>query len=137
MRNWKQVIMSWLTVIALLVMVLWQEALYVTSGNITVAWDRGTAGTEPEIYRVVAVWEGSGGARQEFDLGTTGELSKTVGFFRAGTFSFKVRAEQGTEVSDWSVSTNPAQAWVDGMPRGWRVMFELPAPGGGGIGSQS
>jgi hypothetical protein len=134
--NWKRTLWSWVTVIALLVMVLWQEAMYVTSESITVAWDRSTEGSDPESYRVVAAWEGSGGLRQEFDLGLTSELSKTVEFFRAGVFSFKIRAERGTEVSPWAVSTNPEQATVDGLPRGWRVLFELPAPGGGGIGSK-
>ena len=121
-------------VTGLLAIVLWQQALYVTNEPVTFGWDRGTEGTAPETYEVVAVWEGASGPKQEFNLGVTPDTQMVISRPRTGVFFFKVRAKgEGGETSEWAVSTNPAHATVDGVPAGWRVLFELPAPGGGGI----
>lgn len=121
-------------VTALLAVVLWSEALYQAGDSVLFAWERSTEGTQAESYDVVAVWEGASGIRQEFPIGATENLQMIVQRPRVGFFHFKVRAknDQG-EVSPWALSTDPEKAKVDGVPRGWRVYFELTAPPSGGI----
>ena len=121
-------------VTSLLAIVLWSEALYVTNDSVLFAWDRTTEGDQAETYEVVVVWEGASGVRQEFAVGETEALQMLIERPRVGFFSFKVRARnvEGV-VSDWAVSTDPDKAIVDGLPRGWRVFFELGAPSGGGV----
>lgn len=123
-------------ILTVLAMVLWQEAVYVTNGPITVAWNSVADEAHPEVlYEVVAVWEGPLGARQEFPQGTTAELEKSIDRPRSGAFHIKVRARDfiTNETSEWAISTDPTRAVVDGVPRGWRILWEPPAPSGGGI----
>jgi hypothetical protein len=123
-----------LVITALFAVILWQEALYITNGPVTMAWDRGTpVENGPESYVVVAVWEGVSGAKQEFPLGETAELQMVIQRPRTGFFHFKVKAKNSTAESAWAISTDPNAAKVDNLPRGWRVFFEVSAPGGGGI----
>lgn len=117
--------------IALLLVVLWNEALYVSNESVTAAWDPSENATK---YEAQAVWQGVSGDKQVFLLGQTTETQIVVSRPRTGAFEFQVRAGNAVgEWSAWSKSTDPAVAVVDGVARGWRIMFELPAPGGGGV----
>lgn len=113
---------------------LWDTALYLAGESVTVGWTRGTAGDQWEIYEVYAVWEGHQGVRGEYHIGDTEALEIVVPRPRVGFFFIKVRARASDgRTSEWAISTDPNHATVDGVPRGWRIYFYLPAPGSGGV----
>jgi len=115
---------------ALLAVVLWGEALYLSSDTVLFAWD---AVESAETYEVKAIWDGRSGVRGEFNLGSTEDTQFLVSRPRVGFFILAVRALNSAGESPWSLSSDPDKARVDGLPRGWRVFFELSAPSGGGI----
>jgi len=119
-----------LAITLLLVVVLWNEALYMSSQSVTVAWDPVAEATS---YEVRVVWQGSSGNKLVYDKGSTTATQLIVERPRTGHFMFEVRACNDVGCSEWSQSINPECATVDGVARGWRVYFEMPAPSGGGV----
>lgn len=116
--------------IALFVIVLWNEALYVSTESVTVGWDHSENAT---VYEARVIWQGASGDKQVFLIGQTSDNKIVVSRPRSGAFEFQVRAGNEYGWSDWAKSTDPAVGVVDGVAKGWRVMFELPAPSGGGV----
>lgn len=115
----------------LLAIVLWQQALYVSNESVTVGWD---PVEEASYYEGRVVWQGSTGDRETYLLGSTTAAQMEVVRPRAGAFEFGVRAcNDSAECSDWARSTDPEHAQVDGVPKGWRILFELPGPIDGGV----
>jgi len=135
-----------ITVLALLTAV-WLEALYVTSGPITVAWDHDPIATSTELKME---WVSSSGSRHIYDpIEVTGDQAVIErprgGFFVVHGRHLKVVSGVNPDdglpwanvgevlTSEWVTSIDPEHASVDGIPRGWRVFFEIPPPSGGGV----
>lgn len=68
--------------------------------------------------------------KQEFNLGTISTSQFILQRPRVGWFEFWLKDHSD---SVWSKSTDPLVATVNGVPMGWRIFFDVPAPGGGGI----
>jgi len=98
---------------------------YVKTDDITFAWDGDPAATR---YEVIATWIDPTN-EFEYDLGETTETQIIISRPRTGHFMFKVRA-CNTTCSEWSESTDPTVATVDGQPKGWWVFWKVPPPTG-------
>ena len=126
---------------------LWLEALYVTSGPVAISWDHEPTATSTEIR---AEWVGSDGSKHLYDpIEVTGDQAilnrPRGGFFVVHGRHLKIVsgvnpadglpwADVGEVIaSDWVTSIDPEHAVVDGVPRGWRIFWEIPPPDSGGI----
>lgn len=133
----KRILFS-LIIIALIPLISWGAAFepadpgaalvsYVgtTDQSITVSWDAEDAAT---YYEVHLVDEDTGAETPNVNARVT-DPETIVKLPRSGHYMVKIRACNEKECSDWTESTDPTKALVNGQAKGWLLDGRVAAPG--------
>lgn len=120
-------LISLITVV--LAFILWGQYTYYSTDFVDVGWEQATGATEynVKVLRVGQV------VKQEINVGKVVGTTVRINRPRTGHFEVWVNAENQFGVSGWAKSVDPSISTVNGGPMGWRLFFDVPVPGGGGI----
>ena len=129
----KSVYSKWLLSF-MFIFVMWDTGLIVSSTPITVKWDAPSINDiyGPAEFYDVRITTVVRTIPRTYTYRTTNQ-SITINRPSVDFFDVAVRAGNSFGIGEWAQSIDPSVAIFNGQPKGWRIYFMLPPPGGGGI----
>lgn len=107
------------------------QALYeywqTTDKSVMVMWNQPAdwvVGDQYEVKRILVE-----APTMEIPIITVSTFSIEILPIRVGHYETQIRVKRGALYSEWSSSTDPLRATVNGLPNGWRIYWYLASPG--------